>query len=169
MRVRLGVLALVVVLASMMVFTQGCASIIEGSKGTVSITSEPTGAAYTIYNRKGKAVDSGMTPATVTLKRGAGYFSAQKYTVKFEKDGCAPCEARIKTGLSLWYAGGNLIFGGLLGYLVVDPLTGAMWTLSDLHVNMEPGFQANATEDTIKIMTIDQVPPELRPRLIRIN
>lgn len=167
MRCRLGVLALVFVLASMMVFSQGCASIIEGSKGTVKLTSEPDGAAYTIYDKKGEAVDNGTTPATVTLKRGAGYFSAQKYTVKFEKSGCSPCEARIGTGVSLWYAVGNLVFGGLIGYLVVDPLTGAMFTLKDVHVDMGAEGQANA--NTLKIMTIDQVPLDLRPRLVRLN
>jgi hypothetical protein len=35
-----------------------------------------------------------------------------------------------KTGRSVngWYVG-NVIFGGLVGFLIVDPLTGAMWVL----------------------------------------
>ena len=171
MRSKLGVLALAV-LASMMIFSQGCASIMEGGKGTVKITSQPQGASYVVYNKKGEAVDSGATPATVTLKRGAGYFSAQKYTVKFTKTGYRDCEARIENGLSMWYAAGNIIFGGLIGWLIVDPLTGAMWTLKDLQVDMETGPRAEATETTensLKILTIDQVPTELRPRLVRIN
>ena len=28
-----------------------------------------------------------------------------------------------------WYIGGNLLFGGGMGWLIVDPATGAMWTL----------------------------------------
>jgi hypothetical protein len=29
-----------------------------------------------------------------------------------------------------WYLVGNFFFGGLIGWLIIDPLTGAMWTLS---------------------------------------
>lgn len=140
-----------------------------GSKGTVEITSEPAGAAYTIFNKDGEAVDNGTTPKTVTLKRGAGYFSAQKYTIKLTKDGCKDCEVQIKNGVSGWYIGGNLLLGGLIGYLIVDPLTGAMWTMQDVHVDMESGPKAQTTGDAIRIVTIDQVPRELRPRLVRIN
>ena len=159
-----------VVLVGLMVLSQGCASIMEGSKRTVSITSEPTGAAFTIYNKKGEAIDSGMTPATVTLKPGAGYFSAEKYTVKLTKAGCPDSEASIENGISGWYLVGNIIFGGLIGYLVVDPLTGAMWTLKDLHVDMmSPGSQVQVIGNTLKIVTMDQVPRQLRPMLVRIN
>jgi hypothetical protein len=165
---RFGVLALIV-LAGMMIFSQGCASIMGGSKQTVSITSQPSGAAYTIYNKKGQAIDSGTTPATVTLKAGAGYFSPQKYTVKLAKAGCRECEAPIEHGISGWYIGGNLIFGGLVGYLVVDPLTGAMWTLKDCHVEMDSEPRTQMMDDTLKIVTLDQVPSVLRQSMVRIN
>lgn len=168
MRRGLGVLVLIV-LASLMVFSQGCASIMGGSKQTVSITSEPTGASYTIYNKKGQAIDSGTTPATVTLKAGAGYFTPQKYIVKCTKAGCRECEVPIQSGVSGWYIGGNLIFGGLIGYLVVDPLTGAMWTLKDCHVDMNAPPRTEGTNDTLTIVTLDQVPSQFRHSMVRIN
>ncbi len=168
MRVRLGVLALVVVLASMMVFTQGCASIFAGGPSKVEITSDPSGAMFTVYNKKGDAIKSGTTPAEVKLKEGAGYFSAQKYKVKFEKAGYRTCEVQADTNICPWYWG-NFIFGGLIGFLVVDPLTGAMWTIDDVHANLEAAPHSQATESSLRIVTIDQVPQNLRSRLVRIN
>jgi len=160
---------ILVVLAGTMLFSQGCASIMGGGKQTVSITSEPSGAAYTIYNKKGQAIDNGTTPATVTLKPGAGYFSAEKYVVKLTKAGCGDCEAPIEHGVSGWYIGGNIIFGGLIGYLIVDPLTGAMWTLKDCHVDMNAEPRTQDGGEALRIVTVDQVPDQLRRSMVRIN
>ncbi len=33
--------------------------------------------------------------------------------------------------------GGNILFGGLIGWLIVDPATGAMWTLVPKEINTE--------------------------------
>jgi hypothetical protein len=162
------VLALVVVLASMMVFTQGCASIVAGGPSKVQITSDPSGAMFTIYNKKHDAIKSGTTPAQVKLKKGAGYFSPAKYTVKFEQAGYRPLDVQTDATICGWYWG-NFLFGGLIGFLAVDPLTGAMWTIDDVHANMEAAPHSQATENSLGIMTIDQVPQELRPRLVRIN
>ncbi len=167
MKCRCSMLALVV-LASTMVFTQGCASIATGGSKKVEITSDPSGAAFTVYNKRGDAVKSGETPLVVKLKKGAGYFSPQKYTVKFEKAGYKTFEVQAESGINGWYWG-NFLFGGLIGFLAVDPATGAMWTIDDIHANMEASAHSQATESSLKIMTIDQVPQELRPRLVRIN
>lgn len=35
----------------------------------------------------------------------------------------------LTTGPSGWYVG-NVVFGGLIGLLIVDPATGAMWGIS---------------------------------------
>ncbi len=37
---------------------------------------------------------------------------------------------RLEATLDGWYIG-NIIFGGLIGFLIVDPLTGAMWKLPE--------------------------------------
>ena len=47
----------------------------------------PEGAAVKINNKSGAAVHSGNTPLTVTLKKGRGYFKAERYTVHIAKDG----------------------------------------------------------------------------------
>ena len=71
-----------------------------------------------------------MTPSTVTLKSGAGYFSGEKYTFNFSKDGYADKTATLDTELNGWYFG-NIVFGGFLGMLIIDPASGAMWSLPD--------------------------------------
>jgi len=168
MRCRFGVLVLIV-LAGMMIFSQGCASIWGQSKQKVRVTSRPDNAAITIHNRKGEVVYQGTTPATIRLRAGAGYFLGEEYTVKFKKAGCRECTAQIDRGINIWYAVGNFFFGSWIGYLVVDPLTGAMWSLKDLHMDLEDQPAAQTTGDTLRILAIDQVPKGARARMVRIN
>lgn len=118
------------VLASTLVSLCGCASIVSESRTPVSINSSPTGASYQITNEDGALVHSGVTPGQVTLKAGAGYFDGETYTVTFRKDGYAQNSAIINSRMNGWYWG-NIVFGGLIGMLIVDPLTGAMYKLPE--------------------------------------
>jgi len=107
-----------------------CASIIKGGDQQIPITSEPSGASLVIYDiRAGTEVARGTSPYTVTLKRGSGYFKKGKYRVVLEKSGYKQKEVMIEGTANGWYIGGNIIFGGLIGWFIVDPITGAMWTL----------------------------------------
>ncbi|MCA1825983.1 MAG: PEGA domain-containing protein [Myxococcales bacterium] len=119
----------------------GCASIIKGGgPQSISIRSSPSDANVTIYEAStGTAITSGRTPYTVALNKSRGFFSGSKYRVVVEKPGFAPREAVIDSNVSGWYVGGNLLFGGLIGWLIVDPATGAMWTLSpeDLSLDLQ--------------------------------
>lgn len=47
----------------------------------------------------------------------------------FELPGHANAEVKPDSSLSGWYFG-NMILGGLIGMLIVDPLTGAMYNLT---------------------------------------
>ncbi|MFZ2450022.1 MAG: hypothetical protein WAW36_05840 [Methylovulum miyakonense] len=108
----------------------GCASIVTDSTHPTSITSLPDRADFVVINQQGKTVHSGKTPATVTLKPDAGYFKGEKYTLKFQKEGYGTQTAPLNSHLNNWYWG-NLLFGWGLGMFVIDPLTGAMWTLPE--------------------------------------
>ena len=50
-----------------------------------------------------------------------------------EKAGYKTSEVRIHSTINGWYFG-NLLLGGVIGMVVVDPLTGAMYTLSPDHI-----------------------------------
>ena len=66
-----------------------CATIFGKSSYPVSINSNPTGATVSITDKKGKEVYKGVSPATVTLKSGAGYFGKAEYQVKISSTGYA--------------------------------------------------------------------------------
>lgn len=113
-----------------MALLSGCASIVDGGPEQVQVTSKPLGAKFTVYDKAGTPVESRTTPACVTLKRDSGYCKPADYTIKFEADGYNPDELKLRARMNGWYIG-NIIFGGPIGILIVDPATGAMWTLPD--------------------------------------
>ena len=121
----------------------GCASIVSGSKPNfVSLTSSPTGASFTINNQQGRVIHTGTTPAYLPLKASDGFFDRADYTITMSKKGYAEKTTMLSASLDGWYLGGNLLlFGaGLLGWLIIDPATGAMWTLENetVTVSLQP-------------------------------
>lgn len=110
-------------------FMSGCATIFDGGNQPVTIKSIPDTATISISNRSGEKIHSGTTPATVTLKRGAGYFKSEIYTIKVDKPGYQSKEVTITGSINGWYIA-NLLFGGVIGLLIVDPISGAMYNLS---------------------------------------
>jgi hypothetical protein len=118
------------VISLLLLSLSGCASIVSDSTSTVTLTSIPDRADFAVINQRGKVVHSGTTPATVTLKTAAGYFKGEKYQLKLQKEGYGPQSAPLYADVNNWYWG-NFLFGGPIGLLVVDPLTGAMWSLPE--------------------------------------
>jgi len=141
----------------------GCATIVSKSSYPVNITSTPAGAEIEIKTSDGKVVFTGKTPTQVVLEAGKGYFSGEDYTVTFN----GKQTAQIERGLDGWYLVGNLFFGAVIGWLIIDPATGAMWTLSDLHVNLDS--TASTQQNGLTVTTLDQVPDHLLPHLIKVN
>ncbi|MGH6900713.1 MAG: hypothetical protein ACREJ5_29870 [Geminicoccaceae bacterium] len=148
-----------------------CASIVSDSQEVVTISSSPTAAEIAVANESGAEVYRGTTPATITLDASAGYFDGQEYTVTFSKAGYDPATVRVDSRINGWYVG-NIVFGGLIGWLIVDPLTGAMWALETEHVN---GTLAEhvAMDDTaspqLRIVSLDTVPESERSRMVRVR
>ncbi|SEG71449.1 hypothetical protein [Halopseudomonas aestusnigri] len=108
----------------------GCASILSDSQYPVSIQSTPSGADFKVSRQNGSVIHQGTTPATVTLPSGDGYFSSAEYNVEFSKEGYQNQRMHMQGELDGWYWG-NILFGGLIGLLFVDPATGAMYKLPE--------------------------------------
>jgi len=108
----------------------GCASIVSKSQYPVTIKSSPSGAIFTIKDKHGIEIERSTTPSTITLSASSGFFNPARYSLQFEKEGYLPVSVSLSAGMDGWYAG-NLIFGGLIGILIVDPATGSMWRLDD--------------------------------------
>jgi hypothetical protein len=149
----------------------GCASIIKGGNQTLSFKSTPPEAKLKVYDRKGEMIISGSTPYVATLKRGSGYFKSAKYRVVVEKEGYQPKEFQIDGSINGWYLGGNLIFGGLIGYLIVDPATGAMWTLTPDEINavLPSGVSFLEQNEGLMIILSEKIPENLLHEMKPIN
>ena len=139
--------------ASAVVFgLSGCASIFNGQTQVVTIRSAPEGAGVAVTNRAGEKIHTGTAPVTLTLKRGAGYFKTETYTVLLTKEGFAGKELTITGTVSGWYIG-NILFGGLIGMLAVDPVTGGMYVFPEsVSGTLEP--QAAKTSMAVPSLTI---------------
>lgn len=120
-------------MASVFLFSS-CASIVSKSTYPLSINSSPSNAKVSITDKKGKEIYLGNTPATVKLNAGAGFFSKAEYQVKFSSPGYDDKIVPITFKLDGWYFG-NLLLGGVLGMLIIDPATGAMWKIETEFLN----------------------------------
>lgn len=156
---------------AILVFLSGCASIISKSMYPVTINSHPDEANILVKDERGLQMYKGQTPATLTLAAGEAYFHAKSYTVTFSKPDYEKQTAVIKAGLDGWYIG-NIVFGGLIGVLIVDPLTGAMFSLpKEFTVTLakKQDLSLNKDERALKIVTIDQIPDNLKSKLVRLK
>ena len=120
----------------MAVILSGCATIISGTTDKATINSAPIGATFIMKDQNGKPVNNGTTPMTVLLERGEFIFDGQTYTIDFSAPGYLSQTYILDSTLNPWYLG-NILFGGALGMLIIDPATGAMWDFpSDVNVTL---------------------------------
>jgi len=160
-----------VVLAFGILPMMACATIMKGGDQKLSFMSDPVGASLSIYNVDGMLVSGGKTPITLPLAKGYGYFKAAKYRVVFEAPGYEPKEVWISGSLEGgWYLAGNLLVGGWIGWLIVDPITGAMWNLNPSNLMATLDKSLALTPDTsLKVMLASDVSPELLAMAVPIG
>ena len=152
--------AVTAALLAVCILISGCASIVDGGAETVRINSDPPGAKVSIFDKQGKAITTQTTPASISLKRHSGYFSGEKYKLVFENPGYYPSETFIQSNLNGWYFG-NFLFGGLIGLFIVDPATGAMWTLAPQDVNWKlVSSEVSLTPEQLKDAELKANPPK---------
>ncbi|WP_243348324.1 hypothetical protein [Parabacteroides sp. FAFU027] len=153
---------------AMVVLFSGCASIVSKSSWPLSINSTPAGAKVEILNRKGVPVFNGVTPANTTLSSGAGFFTPASYTIKLNMDGYAQKVIPVKCTLNGWYVG-NVIFGGLIGLLIVDPATGAMYRLDAEYINETLDKNTVDNKPELKILDVNHITPEMKAHLVSLK
>jgi hypothetical protein len=148
----------------------GCASIVSKSTYPITFDSNPTGAHIIVSNSSGVRMYEGRTPTTLTLSAKKGFFQGQDYTIEATLDGHNPGRATLNSGLDGWYIG-NILFGGLIGMLIIDPATGAMWKLDErIVVNLGRSAASHESgEASIEVVALDQLAPELRRYLVPVN
>lgn len=154
---------------ALVVTLTGCATIMDGGPKTVTVKSDPTDAHVRVFDKKGMEVTTQRTPAILSLERG-GIYSTAKYRLVIEKEGYQPTEVTVRSTLNGWYLG-NLIFGGPLGLLIIDPLTGAMWTLTPTDVSFvlqKQTADVRVEDGGFYVMLRKDVPDQFASRLVQL-
>ncbi|MFM2481850.1 hypothetical protein [Celerinatantimonas sp. YJH-8] len=149
----------------------GCATIVGDKTQVVTISSTPGDAKISVRDESSQEVYAGRTPSTITLKKSNGnYWGKKSYIVTISKSGYEQQTIQLSAHANGWYIAGNLVFGGLIGWFIVDPFNGAMYTLSPdvvnttLHSNqnLSKTFQNN---DGLRIVLVKDVPKSLRQKM----
>lgn len=152
-----------IALLSICIMLNACASIVSCSKWPVRVTSTPPGILVTITDAKGARVYDGITPANVELSSAQGYFKRQKYEVTFDMNGfkrTVPLECKVNG----WYWG-NILIGGAIGMLIVDPATGAMYKFRRDYINERMIDDLGALRNDLQILAFDDLPVPVRNEL----
>ena len=116
---------------------------------------------------------SGPSPATMTLSASDGYFKKAEYQVTVNAPGVEPQVRTVNFKLDGWYIG-NLVFGGLIGFLVVDPLSGAMYKIDEpgMYVDMGGGtgdLDLGAVElPALHVVQVNDLPLQWRECLVEL-
>lgn len=112
---------------------------LRGSRQTVQIRSLPAGATATLYDAVGNEMSSGKTPFVVELKRNQTYFKSSTYRLVLDMPGYPKQDVILQSNVNGWFIGniGWGFIGAPIGMLIVDPLTGGMYS-----------FDTNAPEAT---------------------
>ena len=152
----------------------GCATIIGNPTQLIPISSTPSDATVMIVDEKGMAVFKGATPTTVTLpKSSGGYWAGKSYTITVSKDGFETQTIPVTSNANGWYIAGNFVFGGLIGWFVVDPFNGHMYTLSPEAISptldARKAHNNRAVDGSVAIMLVDDVPNDLRQKMTRVR
>ena len=146
----------------------GCASVMSESKQNVRLSSDPDAARVTVTNQAGERVQVGVVWPMLL------YFDGEEYEVRFAKDGFEESTVTVSASPNGWYIGGNILIGGLIGWLIVDPATGAMYNLSPDKVSAELDERV-AYEDrddgaaALHVTLLGELPRHARAHLERIG
>jgi hypothetical protein len=144
-----------------------CASIVSKSSWPLVVATEPRGAGVEIKNKKGLVVYKGKTPAILKLKSGAGFFSKESYTVQLSLNGYETKMINLECKINGWYWG-NILIGGLIGFLIIDPATGAMYKLDNDSIN-ETLTPISSPSAILNIIDKNNLSNDQQQHLIKIN
>jgi hypothetical protein len=115
-------------------------------------------------------IQTGETPLTVTLDASNGFFRKAKYKVEASKNGYETSTTEISARVNGWYAG-NILFGGVIGLLIVDPATGAMWKLDETYsVNLPSAKKVTLKSGkVVNALALNDIPLHMRGNLVRVE
>lgn len=152
----------------------GCASIVGNPLHTMPISSVPSDADILIKDESGAEFFKGKTPTTVSLPKSTGkYFGKKSYTVTISKEGFEDQSVTVTASANGWYVGGNFVFGGLIGWLIVDPQNGKMYNMSPENISSTLKAKvltsSSSAQSSLPIVSLVNIPVELRDKLSPVS
>ena len=108
----------------------GCATIYSVSEYPVNIDSVPSNMEIVVTDSNGDIAYRGQTPVVVDLDARGGFFVREAYTVELYEAGKVVGKTTIDGSIDSWYFV-NILGPSLIGMFLIDPITGAMWTLDE--------------------------------------
>jgi len=110
-----------------LIFTLGCAAIMEGTQQQINIQTTPNEAKVELL-KDGATYATSNTPCTLMLHKGG------IQSLKFTKDGYQPMIFPLSDHVEGWFWA-NCLLGGIIG-MAIDAGTGAMWEYEPAFVNV---------------------------------
>jgi hypothetical protein len=83
----------------------------------------------------------------------------EDYSVTFAYPGCESRTMPLVCKLDGWYIG-NILVGGLLGMLIVDPASGAMYKFDETYIDVS--LREKGTVAELQILNINDVPEDAK-------
>ena len=149
-----------------MFLTGACSSLVNTP---ITLESIPTDATITITDKSGVEVYKGNTPAETNLMASSGWFSKTSYQVKFEKEGFDSKTVPVEFKPDGWYFG-NTLFGGVVGLLIVDKATGAMFKLDKAFLNETLIIStSSADKEELRVFEMNEIPLEWKNHLLSLD
>jgi hypothetical protein len=164
-RLHLKVTALLVV--SIFVLS-GCASILSRSTYPLSINSSPSNAKVSVTDKHGREIYLGNAPTIVRLRAGDGFFSRAEYQVKFSAPGYEEKIIPVTFSIDGWYFG-NILLGGVVGMLIIDPATGAMWRIDADYLHATLNKSNAVVNSELKIVDLNEIPDSWKSHLVKVD
>jgi len=157
MKIKTSILALVA--CALATLCTGCASVLCGPKQTFAVQTQPPGADVVVYDSHGGVVFQSTSPCVTELDRLAPEKERASYVFLIKKDGFTPVQVPMSGHINGAYWA-NILFGGV--GLLIDPATGAMWTMSPTGIDTRKldaykGFELRSDALTV---TLEESKPD---------
>lgn len=116
-----------------------CASLKSTNVYSIYIETEPPGAEVTLRDKKNIKVGQFISPDSIIVDAGRGFFIRERYSIDLELQGHEDQTVLLPMKLDKWYLS-NILFVNLLGLFIIDPITGAMWepAFNEVLIKLDP-------------------------------
>lgn len=120
----------------------------------------------TVTDEKNQLIFQGVSPADIQLNRLTANGKDKSYNLEVTLKGVITHNIPIKHNHEGWFISGNLASKGPVGWLVVNPLNGALFLRAP---SGEAAQSTEANENSISIVMIDDLPQSMANQLVAIE